>query len=263
MQSRSKIRSVCHISTAYFQYSVIPVLITGVSPESIGSSTALSIASQSPARLILASRTPSKLDTVKKSIRDAYPNVDVQTVALDLMSQDAVREAAAEIAQLTPRIDIIINNAGFMSPTRQLTVEGIEAQFGANHIGHFLLTNLLMPQLLAAAKTNAPGVTRVVNLTSLGHRLSPVRFHDYNFEGKDIPQEEQHVPLSPMFASGQDGAYNGYISYGQSKTANILYSVELNRLLREKGVLSYAVHPGCKFTSPKAHQTKSMCFNIF
>ena len=163
------------------------------------------------------------------------------------MSQDSVRKAAAEIAKLTPRIDIVINNAGFMTPKRQLTAEGIEAQFGANHIGHFLLTNLLVPQLLAAAESNPPGTTRIVNLTSLGHRLSPIRFHDYNFEGKEIPAEEQHPPLPPMFAKGADGAYNGYVSYGQAKTANILFSVELNRLLKDKGVVSYAVHPGCRF----------------
>ncbi|KAK7185161.1 hypothetical protein DPSP01_000804 [Paraphaeosphaeria sporulosa] len=224
------------------------VLVTGVSPESIGSSTAASIASQSPSLLILASRTQSKLDDVTKSIKDAYTNINVQTIALDLMSQDSIRRAASEIAQLTPRIDIIINNAGFMTPKLQFTVEGIEAQFGANHIGHFLLTNLLMPQLLTAAKSNAPGVTRVVNLTSLGHRLSPVRFHDYSFEGKDIPPEEQHQPLSPMFAKGSVGAYNGYVSYGQAKTANILFSIELNKLLNDKGIVSYAVHPGSIWT---------------
>ena len=133
-----------------------------------------------------------------------------------------------------------------MTLKHEFTAEGIEAQFGANHIGHFLFTNLLMPQLFVAAQSNAPGVTRVVNLTSLGHRLSPIRFHDYNFEGKEIPQEEQHRPLSPALAGGQKGAYNGYVSYGQAKTANILFSVELNKLLKEKGIISYAVHPGCK-----------------
>ncbi|KAF9739038.1 hypothetical protein PMIN04_007305 [Paraphaeosphaeria minitans] len=224
------------------------VLVTGVSPESIGSSTAVSIASQSPSLLILASRNQSKLNDVTKSIKDAYINVNVQTIALDLMSQDSIRKAASEIAHMTPRIDLIINNAGLMTPKRQLTVEGIEAQFGANHIGHFLLTNLLMPQLLTAAKANAPGITRVVNLTSLGHRLSPVRFHDYNFEGKDVPPEEQHPPLPLMFAKGTEGAYNGYVSYGQAKTANILFSIQLNRLLNDKGIVSYAVHPGSIWT---------------
>lgn len=167
------------------------------------------------------------------------------------MSQKSVRQSAVEIGIITPSIDIIINNAGYMTPRRQLTGEGIEAQFGINHIGHFLLTNLLMPQLLASAKSNAPGVTRVINLTSLGHRLSPVRFHDYNFEGKDVPPEEQHQSLPPKFIKGQDGVYNGYIAYGQAKTANILYSVELNRLLRVRGIVSYAVHPGCRFTEDR------------
>lgn len=103
-----------------------------------------------------------------------------------------------------------------------------------------------MPQLLSAAKTNAPGSTRIVNLTSLGHRLSPVRFHDYNFEGKEIPEDEGHPPLKGAFAKGTVGAYNGYIAYGQAKSANVLFSVELNKLLNSKGVVSYAVHPGCK-----------------
>ena len=223
------------------------VLITGVSPESIGSSTAFSIASQSPALLILASRTQPKLHAVAQSIADAYPGTNVHKVALDLMSQESVRQAAVDIGNITSRIDVIINNAGFMTPKRQLTKEGIEAQFGTNHIGHFLLTNLLMPQLSAAATSKAPGITRVINLTSLGHRLSPVRFHDYNFEGKYVPQEELHRPLPPTFTRGQDGVYNGYVAYGQAKTANILYSVELNKLLGERGVVSYAVHPGCRF----------------
>lgn len=222
------------------------VLITGVSPESIGSSTAVAIASQAPSLLILASRTQEKLDAVSKSIKDAYPDVNVRTVRLDLMSQDSVRNAAAEVAQLTDRLDIIINNAGIMTLKRQLTAEGIEGQFGANHIGHFLLTNLLLPQLLKAAASSTPGSTRVVNLTSLGHRLSPIRFHDYNFDGKDIPPEESPPPLPPTFTKGADGIYNGYIAYGQGKTANILFSVELNRLLKAKGIISYAVHPGCK-----------------
>jgi NAD(P)-dependent dehydrogenase (short-subunit alcohol dehydrogenase family) len=222
------------------------VLITGVSPEGIGSSTASGIASQSPSLLILASRTSSKLEIVAKSIQDAYPNVNVRTVLLDLMSQESIRKAATEVTKLTDRLDILINNAAIMTPTRQLTAEGIEAQFGSNHIGHFLLTNLLIPRLLSAAKSNAPGSTRVVNLTSLGHRLSPVRFHDYNFEGNEIPPEETPLPLRGAFAKATVGAYNGYIAYGQAKSANVLFSVELTKTYKTKGLVSYAVHPGCK-----------------
>ncbi|PVH96977.1 NAD(P)-binding protein [Periconia macrospinosa] len=220
------------------------VLITGVSPESIGSSTALAIASQDPALLILASRTASKLDAVKKSIKEGYPSVHVENVILDFASQDAIKKAASEIAKLTNRIDIIINNAAVMSEKLIHTAEGIEMQFGAGHVGHFLLTNLLLPQLLEAAKSSTPGATRVVNVSSVGHRLSGIRFHDYNFEGKDIPADEQPPPIPPMFAKSTDGNYNGWIAYGQAKTANILFSLQLNKLLKAKGIVSYAAHPG-------------------
>jgi NAD(P)-dependent dehydrogenase (short-subunit alcohol dehydrogenase family) len=225
------------------------VLITGVSPESIGSSIALSIASQAPSLVILASRTKSKLEEVLKNVQDAYPEVTIKTVLLDLMSQGSVRAAAEEISQLTDRLDLIINNAGIMTPTRQTTEEGLEGQFGANHIGHFLLTNLLIPQLLASASNSNEGMTRVVNLTSLGHRLSPVRFSDYNLEksNDDVPEEERHTPLPPMFAKSTEDGYNGYVAYGQAKTANILFSVAINEKFGERGVKSYAVHPGCKY----------------
>jgi NAD(P)-dependent dehydrogenase (short-subunit alcohol dehydrogenase family) len=185
---------------------------------------------------------------VAKAVQNAYPNVQVKTVLLDLMSQESIRNTASEVSQTTSTLDIIVNNAGIMTPKLQHTAEGIEAQFGSNHIGHFLLTNLLMPQLLAAAKSNQAGATRVVNLTSLGHRLSPVRFHDYNFEGKEIPDEENPpANLPPMFHGTDGQPYNGFIAYGQGKTANILFSVGLNERVQGKGIVSYAVHPGCEF----------------
>ncbi|KAJ4376029.1 hypothetical protein N0V83_001309 [Neocucurbitaria cava] len=223
----------------------------GVSPESIGSSISLSIASQFPALLILASRTKHKLDEVLKSIQHAYPDVTVKTVLLDLMSQESVKAAAKDVSQLTDHLDLIINNAGIMSQQRLWTKEGIEGQFGSNHIGHFLFTNLLVPQLLKAAPSNPVGSTRVVNLTSLGHRLSPVRFSDYNLErlGEKVPPEEMHPdPLPPMFQQSAADGYNGYVAYGQAKTANILFSVGLNERLGERGILSYAVHPGSIWT---------------
>jgi NAD(P)-dependent dehydrogenase (short-subunit alcohol dehydrogenase family) len=225
------------------------VLITGVSPESIGSSTAVAIASQSPLLLILASRTQSKLDQVVRSIKDAYPDVDVKTVLLDLGSQEAVKKAAAEVSQMTDKLDIIINNAAVMTLKHEYTVDGIEMQFGTSHVGHFLFVNLLIPKLLNSAKANELGSTRVVNLTSLGHRLSPVRFHDYNFEGKPIPDEEKMPGDLPAMFHGKDGqVYNGFIAYGQAKSANILFSIGLNERLGKEGIVSYAVHPGCTYS---------------
>ncbi|KAH5056351.1 hypothetical protein HBH96_120080 [Parastagonospora nodorum] len=225
------------------------VLITGVSPESIGSSIALSIASQAPTLLLLASRTRPKLEEVLKNTRNAYPDVAIGLVSLDLMSQDSVNAAAAEISTLTDQLDLIINNAGVMTQERTTTAEGIEGQFGACHVGHFLLTNLLMPKLFAAARSNPAGATRVINLTSLGHRISPVRFSDYNITGKDVPSEEKNPgPLPPMFTENRPDGYNGWVAYGQAKTANILFSIGLNERLEEKGIASFAVHPGSIWT---------------
>lgn len=100
-----------------------------------------------------------------------------------------------------------------------LTPEGIESQFGANHIGHFLLTSLLMPRLAAAG----PGA-RIVELSSSGHQLGEVRLDDWNFDnGK---------------------TYDPWKAYGQSKTANILFTVSLAEKLASKGILAFAVHPG-------------------
>jgi NAD(P)-dependent dehydrogenase (short-subunit alcohol dehydrogenase family) len=168
------------------------------------------------------------------------------------MSQEAVKKAATSVSQITSQLDVIINNAGIMTPERQWTKEGIEAQFGSNHIGHFLFTNLLLPLLITSSSSasSKPGATRIVNLTSLGHRLSPVRFHDYNLEGKQIPDEEKHGELPPMFAKTSEDGYNGFVAYGQAKTANILYSVSLTSKLQKQGILSYAVHPGCKCPHP-------------
>ncbi|KAL5119631.1 hypothetical protein ACEQ8H_002477 [Pleosporales sp. CAS-2024a] len=221
------------------------VLITGVSPESIGSSIALSIASQSPELLLLASRTTSKLEQVVGNIRHSHPDVHIALVSLDLMSQDSIKAAAAQVTILTDRLDLIINNAAIMTQERLRSEEGIEGQFATCHIGHFLLTNLLMPQILSAAKSNPPGATRIINVSSLGHLISPIRFSDYNITGKHVPPEERNpAPLPPMFSAAKPDGYNGWMAYGQAKTANILFSLSLTEKLKNRGVASYALHPG-------------------
>ena len=222
------------------------VLITGISPKSLGESLALSIASQKPALLILASRTQSKIDAVTIQINDSFPDVRTKSVLVDLSTQASVHQAAEQVNASVNKIDILINNAGIMDPEHHFTSEGIELQFGTNHIGPFLFTNLLMPRILAAAQQSPkPGSTRVVNVTSAGHRISPIRFSDYNFEGKDMPLEEQPPPGLPASFFKEGSAYSGFLSYGQSKTANILMSVYLNEYLSEQGIVSYSVHPGC------------------
>ncbi len=157
------------------------VVITGVSPKSLGETLALTIAAHGPACLILASRTNAKLEDVAAAVQTNTSNKPV-TIVLDLASQQSIRAAAAKIRDTVDRIDVLINNAAVVSSERQETAEGLELQFGVNHIGHFLLTSLLMPLLTKKD-------SRVVNVTSLGYRLSPVRFHDYNFAGRSVPAE--------------------------------------------------------------------------
>jgi NAD(P)-dependent dehydrogenase (short-subunit alcohol dehydrogenase family) len=228
------------------------VLVTGVSPEGLGRTTVLSIASQSPALLILASRTLSNLETVKQEIRKKYPEASVHKVVLDLSSQKSIRTAAAEINQSVEHLDVLINNAGVNSRTRKQTAQGIELVFGVNHVGPFLLTKLLMPKLRAAAeRPNIPkGSTRIINLTSQGHRLSPIRFSDYNFEkaAYEVPESEKPPPGLPDRLLKGEGGYLLFLAYGQSKTANILHAMSLTDALRGQGIISFSVHPGSMYS---------------
>ncbi len=204
------------------------VVITGPSAGGVGGQTALDIASSPspPAHLMLAGRTRSKIDPVIQGIAKLNSDIRVDFVALDLNSQGSIRTAAQEIANLTTKIDIVINNAGIMASEKyRTTTDGIEMQFGTNHIGPFLLTNLLMPLLLKAGSSTNDGA-RVVNCSSNGYTLSPIRFTDYNFK---------------------DGVeYNPWLAYGQSKTGGLLFSrsIAASKALQEKNVLSFAITPG-------------------
>lgn len=153
------------------------------------------------------------------------------------------------MAGLTDHLDVLINNAGVSLQERQYSPEGIELTFATNHLGHFLLTTLLLPLL-------RPGA-RIVNVSSSGHRISPVRFSDINFDdevdgpekGKmAVPEEEQAPPNIPAWTKGRapDG-FQGAVAYGMSKSANILFTVALKRRLASKGVDSFALHPGGEF----------------
>ncbi|KXT04569.1 hypothetical protein AC578_8670 [Pseudocercospora eumusae] len=216
------------------------VVITGVSPKSLGGTLAWTIARHRPYDLVLASRDRSDLQKVQKELHQST-GVLARLVVLDLGAQASVRDAATRIAGVMTHIDLLINNAGVVSSERKTTSDGLELQFGVNHIGHFLLTNLLMPKLLAS------GTPRVVNVSSLGYQISPIRFHDYNFEGKVIPAEEEPGPgfpsiFTPNAAEGRP--YHGFCAYGQSKTANILHAVSLNEKFGSMKLRAYAVHPG-------------------
>ena len=222
------------------------VLITGVSPKSIGQQLVMNIAKHGPGRMILASRTSSKLDTVASEVKKEYPNVSVDTVILDLASQASTRKAAEDVTKLVDRIDILINNAAVVDSELRRTEEGLEMQFGVGHVGHFLFTTLLMPLFETSAKSNKAGATRIINVSSEGHRIGPVRFHDYNFEGKQVPEEEQPSNKQARLKDGHN--YSVWVAYGQTKSANILFTLALNDRFGSKGIRSYACHPGGKYT---------------
>ncbi|XTI90829.1 WW domain-containing oxidoreductase, partial [Cenococcum geophilum] len=201
------------------------VLITGVSPGSLGAFFVSTVAKHSPKLIILASRDFSKLQAVVAAITadPASPQVATRLLKLDLASQAQIRQAAKEVLAYAENIDVLVNSAGVMATPYGTTADGLEMQFGANHIGHFLFTNLIMPKLLTSP---AP---RVVSVTSDGHRLSPIRWDDYGFQGGKT--------------------YEKWRAYGQSKTANMLFAVSLAEKLGEKRLRAYSVHPGVIFTN--------------
>ena len=153
----------------------------------------------------------------------------LSAVSLDLTSLSAVRAAAAEVAALTPEVHVLMNNAGVMFTPFGRTSDGFEIQFGTNHLGHFALTRLLLPQLSAA------GGSRVVNLSSDGHLMSDVDLNDPNWQHRE---------------------YDKFLAYGASKTANVLHAVELDRRYRDRGIHSYAVHPGIVATALARHMSR-------
>ena len=228
-------------------------MVTGVSPSSIGYSIALEIASQRPAILIIASRTASKLDAVAHEISKYYHLVRVEKVILDLACIESVKLAASQINRYTEQIDVLINNAGVSLSHRDpiTTPDGstVDLQFLINHLGPFLLTELLLPKILTAGARSAKGETRIVNLSSHGHRLSPIRFSDYQFSRgifDSVPEDERpSSKAAEGFLRTIDG-YPGFLGYAQSKTANILHSLEMSKLFQAKqtGIIALSVHPG-------------------
>ncbi|ETS77419.1 hypothetical protein PFICI_11293 [Pestalotiopsis fici W106-1] len=198
-------------------------VITGAGQPSIGSQLAVALAKAGPAQIVIASRSLSKVEPVIRAIQSINGTIRTSFVQMDLSNHASVRQAAVKILQAAPTIDVLINSAGNMAiKDYMLDKQGIEIQFSANHIGHFLLTNLLVPGLKAAAKSN--GGARVVNLTSGAYLVSPVLFDDYNFSN--------------------GATYQRWTAYGQAKTANILFAFALTKRLQSHGITSTAAHPG-------------------
>ncbi|SDL03762.1 oxidoreductase [Nonomuraea jiangxiensis] len=192
-------------------------IVTGAN-SGIGLPTALELARHG-ARVVVAARNPGKGRAAVEEIRRAVPGAQVEYGELDLADLDSVRRFAAGV----DRVDLLVNNAGVGMVPRQFTKDGFELQFGTNHLGHFALTGLLLPLLLAA-----PGA-RVVNVSSDAHRVGRLDFDDL----------------------GLERGYGKMSSYGRSKLANLLFTFELQRRARRAGadLTSAATHPGVTATN--------------
>ncbi|XP_004682135.1 PREDICTED: retinol dehydrogenase 11 [Condylura cristata] len=201
------------------------VVITGANT-GIGKETARELA-QRGARVYLACRDVQKGELVAKEIQVMTGNKQVLVRKLDLADTKSIRAFAKEFLAEEKHLHILINNAGVMMCPYSKTADGFEMHIGVNHLGHFLLTHLLLDRL----KESAP--SRVVNLSSLAHHMGKIHFH--NLHGEKF--------------------YNSGLAYCHSKLANILFTQELARRLKGSSVTTYSVHPGTVHTELIRHST--------
>ena len=200
------------------------VIITGGN-SGIGLETAVDLAKRN-ARVILACRSVEKGENAAVDVRKRSGNDNVVFVQLDLASLDSIREFAEKILEEEPQIDILINNAGVMIiPERRLTKDGLEMQFGTNHLGHFLLTNLLLDRIKEAPSA------RIVNVSSMAYRFGSIDFQNLNSER----------------------SYSRFSAYNNSKLANILFTRSLAKRLQGTNVTANALHPGGIRTGLQQH----------
>ncbi|KAL8834110.1 MAG: hypothetical protein Q9170_003913 [Blastenia crenularia] len=171
----------------------------------------------------LKARTPSKAESAIRDIKAIVPTANVIFLQLDLASLKSVKEASDTFLASSNRLDLLINNAGIMAQPDSLTADGYEVQFGTNHMGHALLTKLLLPMLHKTSQQPGSDV-RVVTLTSEGHKWTPKG-------GIDFPTTTTTM-----------AEYSTFTRYGQSKAANIIFASELAR--RYPGITSVSCHPG-------------------
>lgn len=174
--------------------------------------------------VIVACRSAEKASSTRQRTVQEIPTALIEDGVLDLSSLSSIRDFAKAFLATRRPLDLLINNAGVMAlPKRMLTADGFELQVGTNHLGHFALTGLLLPALLAAPSS------RIVTVSSLAHRGGKIRFDDLNWEHD----------------------YKPWPAYRQSKLANLLFAKELERRLLKSGTptQSIVVHPGVSTTS--------------
>jgi retinol dehydrogenase 14 len=196
------------------------VLITGAT-SGIGLEAAVELARRG-ARTFLVGRDPGRTEAAVAQVKSRSGSGEVSSFLCDFSSQASIRALAGEVLARLDRLDVLINNAGGVNKKRELTVDGIEKTFAVNHLGYFLLTNLLLDLI----KRSAPA--RIVTVASIGHRRGTLDFDDLGFER---------------------GGYWIMKAYGRSKLANVLFAAELARRLAGTGVTSNSLHPGSVATN--------------
>ncbi|KAH9646973.1 Short-chain dehydrogenase TIC 32 [Citrus sinensis] len=209
--------------------SGLTAIVTGAS-SGIGTETARVLALRG-VHVVMAVRNMAACREVKKAIVKEIPNAKVQAMELDLSSLASVRKFASEFKSSGLPLNILINNAGIMATPFMLSKDNIELQFATNHIGHFLLTNLLL-ETMGKTSRESSKEGRIVNVSSRRHQFSypeGIRFDRIN----------------------DQSGYNRFSAYGQSKLANVLHTSELARRLKEDGVdiTANSVHPGAITTN--------------
>ncbi len=204
------------------------VLVTGVSA-GLGVETARSLAAHG-AQVVGAARDLAKAEAATAQVRKdaAAHGGSFELVALDLASLASARACAEGLLATGKPFDLVIANAGVMATPFGHTADGFETQFGTNHLGHFVLVNRIAPLMQAGS--------RLINLSSSGHRFSNVDLQDPNFE---------RTPYEP------------FVAYGRSKTANILFAVAFDQRHRKRGIRAAAVHPGGIQTELGRHMDSS------
>lgn len=193
-------------------------LVTGAN-SGLGLHTSLALARRG-ARVLMACRNPAKAEQALTRVRSDAPGAQVELLSLDLASLASIRSAAQDVAARTDVLDVLVDNAGVMAVPRQQTADGFELQLGTNHLGHFALTGLLLPSLLAAP------AGRVVVVASHAATWGRIRFDDL---------------MGERF-------YFRWLAYGQSKLANLLFARELARRAGDRLVVA-AAHPGYAATN--------------
>jgi NAD(P)-dependent dehydrogenase (short-subunit alcohol dehydrogenase family) len=196
-------------------------VVTGAN-SGLGQEIALALA-VAGARVVLACRDRARAEAAAERIRNAAPPAELEVRALDLADLSSVRAFAEGFAADHDRLDLLVNNAGLMAVDEDRTTDGFEMQVGVNHLGHFALTARLLPLLIGV-----PGA-RIGTMSSVGHRAGRLDLSDLMFERR---------------------RYDRWRPYAQSKLANLLFTAELQRRLRESGspAIAVAAHPGASAT---------------